>query len=244
MATTQTNADLDENHAVNVHVVGCVFTGLAIATVWLKITARQMVKRLGWDDFFIIFSLGLNVIAAAFVSYSVTLGPGRHTATPIADHGIVFLIFLQCTPTAALWDHTIKGSCWPESIFNKFSDWVIAYTTTTDIILAIVPISVRIMMGLTLLSAIVTTVKAAYLPLFMDRADPHTTSRQRSGSPYKLSSNQTHPGLKHLPSVSELSLETEHHEHGYNAESKGSAASRDSADKIGDYREGRRDGGK
>ncbi|KAL2782700.1 hypothetical protein BJX66DRAFT_345603 [Aspergillus keveii] len=185
MATTQTNADLDENHAVNVHIVGCVFTGIAIATVGLKITARQMVKRLGWDDFFIIFSLGLSVIAAAFVSYLVTLGLGHHNATPIADHGmervnltaklqfvtlatlnaintkagsfsspniIAMLINnlldpnplrahflmgmtimyhlrhdqrlphlpLQCTPTAALWDHTIMGSCWPESVFNKF----------------------------------------------------------------------------------------------------------------------------
>ncbi|KAL2802848.1 ketopantoate reductase PanE/ApbA C terminal-domain-containing protein [Aspergillus granulosus] len=98
----------------------------------------------------------------------------------------VFLIFLQCKPTRALWDHTIQGDCWPQSIFYDFSYWVSAYTTMTDIVLAVVPISVFwklqmrkstklavcVMMGLTLLSAIVTIVKATYLPLFTDVEDP------------------------------------------------------------------------
>lgn len=100
----------------------------------------------------------------------------------------VVLIFVQCKPTAALWDHSIQGDCWPESIFYDFSYWVSAYTTMTDIILAIVPISVFwklqmprstkvgvcVMMGLTLLSAIVTIVKATYLPLFTNKEDPRT----------------------------------------------------------------------
>jgi hypothetical protein len=102
----------------------------------------------------------------------------------------VILIFVQCKPTAALWDHSIQGDCWPESIFYDFSYWVSAYTTMTDIILAIVPISVFwklqmprstkvgvcVMMGLTLLSAIVTIVKATYLPLFTNKEDPRTLS--------------------------------------------------------------------
>ncbi|KAL4807932.1 hypothetical protein BDV18DRAFT_159141 [Aspergillus unguis] len=238
--------DLNESRQTEVHVVGWVFTGIAIGTVALKVTARHMVHRLGWDDFFIFFSLGLSIIAAALVSYSVTLGLGRHTAAVIRDYGTdrvamtskwqilgypfnigsysfpnisisilinnlldpnplrsrlllgmsilqvivamvsVFLIFLQCTPTAALWDHTIDGTCWDQAIFYDFSYFVSAYTTVTDIILAIVPItvfwklqmrpstkiSVCIMMGLTLLSAIVTIVKATYLPLFTDVEDP------------------------------------------------------------------------
>ncbi len=100
----------------------------------------------------------------------------------------VFLVFLQCKPTAALWDHTIEGDCWPESVFYDFSYWVSAYTTMTDIILAIVPVSVFwklqmprstkigvcVMMSLTLLSAIVTIVKATYLPLFTNKEDPRT----------------------------------------------------------------------
>jgi hypothetical protein len=50
------DVELSESRAVEVNVVGWVFTGIAIATVGLKLTARQMVKRLGWDDFFIFFS--------------------------------------------------------------------------------------------------------------------------------------------------------------------------------------------
>ncbi|KAL4902914.1 hypothetical protein BDW74DRAFT_180213 [Aspergillus multicolor] len=247
MATINTNVDFHENRQAEVQIVGWVFTGIAIATVGLKVTARHMVHRLGWDDFFIFFSLALSIIAAALVSYSVTLGLGRHTAAVIAEHGIervsktaywqilgypfnigsfsfpnisiailinnlldpnplrsrlllgmsimqvvfamvsIFLIFLQCKPTAVLWDHTLTdATCWDERIFYDFSYWVSAYTTMTDIILAVVPISVFwklqmrpgtkigvcIMMGLTLLSAIVTIVKATYLPLFTDREDP------------------------------------------------------------------------
>jgi hypothetical protein len=100
----------------------------------------------------------------------------------------VILIFVQCKPTAALWDRSIQGDCWSPSIFYGFNYWVSAYTTMTDIILAIVPITVFwklqmhtstklgvcIMMGLTLLSAIVTIVKATYLHLFTDAEDPCT----------------------------------------------------------------------
>jgi hypothetical protein len=98
----------------------------------------------------------------------------------------VFIIFLQCTPTEALWNPSVAGKCWDAAIFNDFSYWVSAYTTMTDIVLAIVPITVFwklqmpfstklgvcIMMGLTLLSAIVTIIKATYLHLFTDRTDP------------------------------------------------------------------------
>jgi hypothetical protein len=98
----------------------------------------------------------------------------------------VFVIFFQCTPTAALWDPSVKGTCWSPKVFNDYSYWVSAYTTLTDIVLAVVPIrafwnlqmrfstklGICIMMGLTLLSAIVTVVKATYLHLFTDRTDP------------------------------------------------------------------------
>ncbi|KAL4800799.1 hypothetical protein BDV19DRAFT_383820 [Aspergillus venezuelensis] len=231
MATLKTDVDFNESRAVEVNVVGWVFTGTAIATVALKVAARHM---------------GLSIIAAALVSYSVTLGLGRHTAAVVAEHGMervtktaywqilgfpfnigsfsfpnisiailinnlldpnplrsrlllgmsilqvifalisVILIFAQCKPTAALWDHSIQGHCWPQHIFYDFMYWTSAYTAMTDIILAIVPITVFwklqmrrstkigvcIMMGLTLLSAVVTIVKATYLPLFTDIEDP------------------------------------------------------------------------
>lgn len=98
----------------------------------------------------------------------------------------VFIVFFQCKPTAKMWNASIEGTCWSTDVFNDFSYLVSAYTTITDIILAIVPISafwklqmpfstrlsVCIMMGLTLLSTIVTIVKATYLKLFTDHTDP------------------------------------------------------------------------
>jgi hypothetical protein len=57
MATFKTDVDFSQSRAVEINVVGWVFTGIGIATVILKITARQIVKKLGWDDFFIFFSM-------------------------------------------------------------------------------------------------------------------------------------------------------------------------------------------
>ncbi|KAF1814598.1 hypothetical protein P152DRAFT_280903 [Eremomyces bilateralis CBS 781.70] len=243
-----TEAQFHDSRGMTVNIIAWVFTGIAIATVFLKLFARsQITKRLGWDDFFIFLSLALSIIAAAFVSYSVTLGLGRHTAAVIADHGAdgvvltakwqilgfpfnigafsfpnisiailivhlldryplrtnllygmvtvqvvialvsVVLIFVQCTPVEMLWNpNTPNAKCWDPAVFNNFNYFVSAYTTVTDIVLAVVPISVFwklqmpfstklgvcIMMGLTLLSAIVTIVKATYLHLFTDRTDP------------------------------------------------------------------------
>lgn len=98
----------------------------------------------------------------------------------------IVIVFLQCKPTQKLWNPTLPGSCWDPAVFDDFQYWVSAYTTVTDIILAAVPISVFwslqmayskkvivcIMMGLTLLSAVVTVVKATYLHLFTDKVDP------------------------------------------------------------------------
>ncbi|KAJ5143776.1 uncharacterized protein N7515_002563 [Penicillium bovifimosum] len=98
----------------------------------------------------------------------------------------VFIVFFQCNPPSMLWDLSAGGTCWSPDIFDGFNYFVSAWTTLTDIILAFVPIvafcklqmpvstkaSVCIMMGLTLLSAIVTIVKATYLKLFTNHADP------------------------------------------------------------------------
>ncbi|OOQ88225.1 hypothetical protein PEBR_14369 [Penicillium brasilianum] len=240
------NVDYSETRAAEINTIGWVFTGIAIAAVSLKLFSRVESKRAGWDDFFIFLSMALSIIATAFVSYSVTLGLGRHAAAVIAEHGIeryelsaywqiiaypfnigafsfpnisiailivhlldpnplrerllyamvilqvifaivsVFIVFFQCNPTAMMWNPLLDGKCWSSDIFNDFSYWVSAYTTLTDIALAIVPINafwklhmpmstkinVCIMMGLTMLSAIVTIVKATYLHLFTDHSDP------------------------------------------------------------------------
>lgn len=249
MSSFKQDVDFNESRGAEINVIGWVFTGIAIATVALKLFARgHLAKNLGWDDFFIFFSMGLSIIATAFVSYAVTLGLGRHSAAVVAESGmdgfanaakwqiiafpfnigsfsfpnisiailinnildpnrfrticlyvmavmqVVFamisavLVFVQCNPTAILWDPRplSEGSCWNADIFDDFTYWVSAYTTMTDIVLAIVPVTVFwklqmrsstkvavcIMMSLTLLSAIVTIVKATYLHLFTDHTDP------------------------------------------------------------------------
>ena len=96
----------------------------------------------------------------------------------------IFIVFLQCSPPETLWNGQ-KGKCWDPSVLNNYSYFLSAYTTLTDVVLAVVPISafwnlqmrrstkigLSIMMGLTLLSAIVTVVKATYLHLFADQTD-------------------------------------------------------------------------
>ncbi|KAJ6090173.1 hypothetical protein N7486_008988 [Penicillium sp. IBT 16267x] len=237
-----TDVDFSESLVREINLIGWVFTGIAIAAVFLKLINRMGSKGHGWDDFFIFFSLALSIIATACVSYMATLGLGRHTAAVVAEHGMaryekvafwqviafpfnigafsfpnisiailivhlldpnplrkwllytmvifqvifamisVFIAFFQCKPTAKMWNPTLDGTCWSSDVFDDFSYWVSAYTTMTDIILAIVPISavwklqmpfstklgVCIMMGLTMLSAIVTIVKATYLHLYTD----------------------------------------------------------------------------
>ncbi|PKY08615.1 hypothetical protein P168DRAFT_314687 [Aspergillus campestris IBT 28561] len=247
MAALNTNVDFSETRGPEVNIVGWVFTGVAIVAVFLRLYARvKIVKRVGWDDFFIVFSLILSIVATAMVSYSVTLGFGRHTAAVVAEHGMartvvtakwqilafpfnigsfsfpniaisilvsnlldpniarkrflyglsivqvlfalisVVIVFVQCNPTQRLWNPALHGSCWNPAVFDDFQYWVSAYTTVTDIILAVVPISafwnlqmayskkviVCVMMGLTLMSAVVTVVKATYLHLFTDKVDP------------------------------------------------------------------------
>ena len=112
----------------------------------------------------------------------------------------IFVIFLQCKPTQALWDPSVQGTCWNPKVFNDYSYFVSGYTTITDIVLAVVPISVFwklqmpfstklgvcIMMGLTLVSAIVTIIKATYLHLFTDRTDPRQCNYPFPVSPYSI----------------------------------------------------------
>jgi hypothetical protein len=53
-----TIVDLHENRQNEVLVVAWVTTGAAILTVAIKLFARaQIVKVIGWDDVFIVFSL-------------------------------------------------------------------------------------------------------------------------------------------------------------------------------------------
>ncbi|KAK8070077.1 hypothetical protein PG994_006693 [Apiospora phragmitis] len=242
------DVDFSENRQLEINLVAWICTGVAITVVSFKLFTRaHITKVVGWDDFFIFLSMALSIIASAFVSYSVTLGFGRHTiAVAMEPDGperlvstamwqqlgysfnigafsfpnisiailvvrlldpwpararalyamvivqvvlaliSVIIVFKQCTPTEKVWNKQLPGSCWSPDVLNDFSYFLSAYTTLTDIVLAIVPITtfwklqmrtntkvgVCIMMGLTLLSAIVTVVKATYLSLFNDQTDP------------------------------------------------------------------------
>lgn len=113
------------------------------------------------------------------------------------------IAFLQCSPVERLWNGGIEGSCWHPSVLNNYSYFVSAYTTLTDLVLAIVPISafwnlqmntstkigIMVLMGLTFLSAVVTVVKARYLHLFNDTEDPCKSSAR----PGKRSLSQKPP---------------------------------------------------
>ena len=59
MASSTAIVDLSESRGTEVNVIAWVFTGIAMATVFLKLFVRAQtdVKRLGWDDFFIFFAL-------------------------------------------------------------------------------------------------------------------------------------------------------------------------------------------
>ncbi|KAH8673428.1 hypothetical protein BX600DRAFT_433057 [Xylariales sp. PMI_506] len=240
-------ADENESRSAEVIAVAWVFTGIAFAVVLLKLFARaHIVKKLGWDDFFIFFSMALSIVASALVTWSAVLGFGQHTTavaaktTPdtlyfiakiqmlgypfnigafsfpnisiaiLVNHildpniyrstvlyamviiqvglamGSVMVVFLQCHPTERLWNPTVDGYCLSPNVLNDYSYFLSSFTILTDVVLAIVPISVFwklqmrqstkiglcIMMGLTMLSAIVTIVKATYLYLFTDKSDP------------------------------------------------------------------------
>jgi hypothetical protein len=57
MSTIITDVNFNETKAKEINVCAWVFTGIAIGTVFLKLTTRAHVKKLGWDDFFIFLSL-------------------------------------------------------------------------------------------------------------------------------------------------------------------------------------------
>ncbi|ODM19704.1 hypothetical protein SI65_04690 [Aspergillus cristatus] len=74
----------------------------------------------------------------------------------------VFVVFLQCSRTEKLWNASLPGTCWDPSVFNNYSYWMRFPKK----------LSVCIMMGLTLFSAVVTVIKATYLHLLTDKTDP------------------------------------------------------------------------
>ncbi|KAH7033624.1 uncharacterized protein B0I36DRAFT_383449 [Microdochium trichocladiopsis] len=240
-------AYLRESKSSWVIAVAWSFTGLAIIAVTLKIVTTTRISRsAGWDDFFIVLSLILSIIASFFVHYAAVLGLGRHTMAVFSEFGperlamtakmqilgypfnigafslpniaiailviklldpnpwrkyaliamailqvllavvMAIMAFVQCSPVDKLWNRGLDGSCWDPSILNNYSYFVSAYTTLTDLALAVVPISafwnlqmnmstkigIMVLMGLTFLSAIVTLIKATFLHLFNDTEDP------------------------------------------------------------------------
>lgn len=83
-------------------------------------------------------------------------------------------------------DQEAKGEFWSPDVFPHSSYVVSSFTVLTDLVLAIVPIhafwklqlkrqdklEITFMLGLTLLSAVFTIIKATYLSTFNNRTDP------------------------------------------------------------------------
>lgn len=79
MASFNTDVDFNESRGVEINVIGWVFTGIAIATVGLKLFTRgRIAKTLGWDDFFIFFSMVSTSVAAMIITNVWTAGPQYH----------------------------------------------------------------------------------------------------------------------------------------------------------------------
>jgi hypothetical protein len=71
-----TIVDLDENRQDEVLVVAWVTTGAAIITVAIKLFTRaQIVKVIGWDDVFIVFSLVCCFSVVRTNTYELTTDP-------------------------------------------------------------------------------------------------------------------------------------------------------------------------
>lgn len=64
-------------------------TCAAFVTVCVKLFTRvKIVQVVGLDDFFIVLSMVLSIIASAFVHYGVSLGFGRRTVAVAAEYGV------------------------------------------------------------------------------------------------------------------------------------------------------------
>lgn len=53
----------------------------------------------------------------------------------------IILIFVQCTPSYALWERVPGGSCWNPSVVGNFNYFSRAWNVFVDIILAVLPVS-------------------------------------------------------------------------------------------------------
>lgn len=54
----KTDVDFNENRQLEINLVAWICTAIAIAVVGLKLFAKaRIVKVIGWDDFFIFFSM-------------------------------------------------------------------------------------------------------------------------------------------------------------------------------------------
>lgn len=132
----------------------------------------------------------------------------------------ILIVFFLCSPTEKLWNPTVPGRCLNPNVLNYFSYWLSAYTTVTDFVLAIIPISVFwrlrmrfsaklgvcIMMGLTMLSAIVTIIKATYLHLFTEHTDPRQCSRSHRFSQMLTFCSLWRCSISSLGAVSDANL--------------------------------------
>ncbi|KAF2134806.1 hypothetical protein P153DRAFT_329534 [Dothidotthia symphoricarpi CBS 119687] len=77
-----------ESRQIEVIVIAWVMTGAAIFAVAVKLFTRvRIVRVVGWDDVFIVFSLILSIAASSFAHYSAHLGFGRPMAAVQTEFG-------------------------------------------------------------------------------------------------------------------------------------------------------------
>ncbi|KAF4634480.1 hypothetical protein G7Y89_g3626 [Cudoniella acicularis] len=203
--------DLSENRSTEIIVVAWVFTGIAIATVALKLFSRaQIVKVIDWDDFFIFFVCG----AFSFPNVSIAIPANRLLDPNVRRSRCLYLLvtlqalfaivpvliaFLMCNPSEKLWNSSV-----PSTFFN------------------VVPLVLwgLVEQNLVTVAACIPTLRLLFHKVF--KSTRSRSTENNSHSVFKLTSKAA-LSSKHTGSVLELPLDERqgHHDDDSNNSQKG-----------------------
>lgn len=160
---------------------------------------RSYVLMLSWvAQPFGIFAVGLGKISVGFLILRILGRTGKRrqyciwalvVLTFIFTVTNVIFNFVQCSPTSALWDASVRASghfkCWDSSIESDYSIFTASFNAFVDLVLALMPVTIiwglkmplskRLgliaLMGCGVFGAICTIIKARLLTKLTARSD-------------------------------------------------------------------------
>ncbi|KZF19790.1 hypothetical protein L228DRAFT_271109 [Xylona heveae TC161] len=141
-----------------VAIIACVLSKTSFAVTLLRIVTRQWQVMFLW---FVIISMNLVMWLTAI------------------------FYFAQCKPTAALWDFSIQGKCWPAYVLTDIAIFAGAYSGLMDFLLALLPwtviwklqmrkrekVGVAIAMSLGIFASVTSFIKTSYLTNLGEQKD-------------------------------------------------------------------------